>query len=75
MIWYLIKYNFQGMWTEVSAETSYSSADARKEHLEKKLKDNSSIKFLIVSSPKGKQLLPEIVEFKLSELREQKEVA
>jgi hypothetical protein len=69
MIWYLIKYNQQGMWTEVSTETSYSSADARKEHLENKLKDNSNIKYLIVSSPQGKQFLPQIVELNLSKLK------
>lgn len=75
MIWYLIKYNQQRMWTEVSTETSYSSADARKEHLENKLKDNSTIKYLIVSSPQGKQFLPQIVESKLSKLIEQRKVA
>lgn len=76
MIWYLIKYNSQGFWTEVSIETSYASADARKEFLESKQTNSdgnhlSNISYLIVSSPQGKQYLPQIVEYKLSQLKQQ----
>lgn len=80
MIWYLIKYNSQGkfsskgIWTEVSTETSYSSADARKEFLESK-QTNPNISYLIVSSPQGKQYLPQIVECKLREQSKVKKVA
>ena len=68
MIWYLIKYNLQGMWTEVSIETSYDSAEARMEFLNKKLKN---VNYMIVSSPLGKQYLPQVIEYKLSQLKEQ----
>lgn len=56
------------MWTEVSTETSYDSAEARMEFLNKKVKN---VNYMIVSSPLGKQYLPQVVEYKLSQLRKQ----
>jgi len=68
MIWYLIKYNSQGMWTEVSIEISYDSAEARMKFLNTKVKN---VNYMIVTSPQGKQYLPQVVEYKLRHLRKQ----
>lgn len=68
MIWYLIKYNSQGFWTLVSTETSYSSAEARMEFLDKKV---TNINYMIVSSPLGKQYLKQVVEYRLNHLKKQ----
>ena len=72
MLWYLIKYNSQGMWTLLSTETSYPSAEARMEFLDKKV---ININYMIVTSPLGKNYLPQVVEWKLSQLKHQKEAA
>ena len=67
MIWYLIKYNSHGMWTEVSIEISYDSAEARMKFLNTKVKN---VNYMIVTSPQGKQYLPQVVEYKLSQLKQ-----
>jgi hypothetical protein len=67
MLWYLIKYNPQGMWTEVSIEISYDSAEARMKFLNTKVKN---VNYMIVTSPQGKQYLPQVVEYKLSQLKQ-----
>ena len=67
MLWYLIKYNSQGMWTEVSIEISYDSAEARMKFLNTKVKN---VNYMIVTSPQGKQYLPQVVEYKLSQLKQ-----
>ena len=76
MLWYLIKYNSQGMWgklrwTLLTTETSYASAEGRLEFLNKEV----NVNYMIVSSPRGKQYLPQVVEYKLSQLIEQVKVA
>ena len=67
MIWYLIKYNSHGMWTEVSIEISYDSAEAMMKFLNTKVKN---VNYMIVTSPQGKQYLSQVVEYKLSQLKQ-----
>ena len=55
------------MWTEVSIEISYDSAEARMKLLNTKVKN---VNYMIVTSPQGKQYLPQVVEYKLSQLKQ-----
>ena len=55
------------MWTEVSIEISYDSAEARMKFLNTKVKN---VNYMIVTSPQGKQYLHQVVEYKLSQLKQ-----
>ena len=55
------------MWTEVSIEISYDSAEARMKFLNTKVKN---VNYMIVTSPQGKKYLPQVVEYKLSQLKQ-----